>query len=156
MKYSVIISLDGNESQRRDSKNQADPRTFEASYYVSEQEVNRFQYDVQTQRTTKVFLSLHSQNSLSNAFLKSSVALGSGTETVGAPETNEDSGTFDNSACTKNWTAAKSDNTKSMFNTFDETGIFTAVCRHGHVLLVADMIQSGERYVSKWALPGKC
>ena len=27
---------------------------------------------------------------------------------------------------------------------FDETGIFLSLCRHGFVLLVADMVQSGE------------
>lgn len=38
--------------------------------------------------------------------------------------------------------------TERMWGIFDETGIFLALCRHGFVLLVADMVRSGELYVS--------
>lgn len=38
--------------------------------------------------------------------------------------------------------------TARMWGIFDETGIFLALCRHGFVLVVADMIQSGELSVS--------
>lgn len=31
-----------------------------------------------------------------------------------------------------------------MWSIFDESGIFLALCRHGFVLLVADMVRSGE------------
>lgn len=34
--------------------------------------------------------------------------------------------------------------TSKMWGIFDETGVFLALCRHGFVLLVADMIKSGE------------
>jgi hypothetical protein len=34
--------------------------------------------------------------------------------------------------------------TSRMWGVFDETGIFLALCRHGFVLLVADMVRSGE------------
>jgi hypothetical protein len=34
--------------------------------------------------------------------------------------------------------------TARMWGIFNETGIFLALCRHGFVLVVADMIQSGE------------
>lgn len=34
--------------------------------------------------------------------------------------------------------------TAKMWGIFDETGVFLALCRHGFVLLVADMIKSGE------------
>lgn len=46
--------------------------------------------------------------------------------------------------CTSNWKAAQSDNRKHQLDTFDETGIFPAICRHGAILAVADMVQSGE------------
>ncbi|KAJ7023549.1 hypothetical protein C8F04DRAFT_1271239 [Mycena alexandri] len=36
------------------------------------------------------------------------------------------------------------DVTSKMWGIFDETGIFLALCRHGFVLLLADMIRSGE------------
>jgi hypothetical protein len=34
-----------------------------------------------------------------------------------------------------------------MFSLFAVAGIFLAVCRHGHVLVICDMIRSGELYV---------
>ncbi|KAI6036172.1 hypothetical protein BKA83DRAFT_4459676 [Pisolithus microcarpus] len=35
--------------------------------------------------------------------------------------------------------------TKKTWGVYDETGIFMAVCHHGTCLLIADMVQSGER-----------
>lgn len=50
-------------------------------------------------------------------------------------------------ACVKNWKAAASDEKKSMWEIFDESGIFAAACRHGLIMVVVDMICSGELYV---------
>ena len=36
---------------------------------------------------------------------------------------------------------------KKMFALFVVAGIFLAVCRHGHVLVICDMIHCGELYV---------
>jgi hypothetical protein len=36
------------------------------------------------------------------------------------------------------------DITKRMWGVFEETGIFLALCRHGFVLVIADMVHSGE------------
>lgn len=49
--------------------------------------------------------------------------------------------------CTENWTAAQPDSVKRSWDVFDETGIFVSICRHGFVLAVADMRQTGEQYV---------
>jgi len=46
--------------------------------------------------------------------------------------------------------------TAKMWGIFDETGIFLALCRHGFVLVVADMIRSGELYVMFPASPYTC
>jgi len=35
--------------------------------------------------------------------------------------------------------------TQKMWNVFDESGVFIAVCQHGFYLLIADMVQSGEQ-----------
>jgi Kyakuja-Dileera-Zisupton transposase len=40
--------------------------------------------------------------------------------------------------------------TARMWGIFDETGIFLALCRHGFILVVADMVRSGELYVLLW------
>jgi hypothetical protein len=41
----------------------------------------------------------------------------------------------------------KDEITSRMWGIFNETGVFTAFCRHGFVLVIADMVRSGEQYV---------
>ncbi|KAJ7826212.1 hypothetical protein B0H14DRAFT_2368292, partial [Mycena olivaceomarginata] len=52
-------------------------------------------------------------------------------------------GTADN-PCADRWKNMIDDMTSKMWGIFDETGIFLALCRHGFVLVIADMIRSGE------------
>ncbi|KAJ7600188.1 hypothetical protein C8J56DRAFT_767981 [Mycena floridula] len=42
------------------------------------------------------------------------------------------------------WHNSQESNTRAMWQIYDETGIFLSVCRHGFVLLIADMVNSGE------------
>ncbi|KAG6818274.1 hypothetical protein H0H93_006352 [Arthromyces matolae] len=46
--------------------------------------------------------------------------------------------------CEGRWKNMANELTARMWGIFDETGIFLALCRHGFVLVVADMVQSGE------------
>ncbi|KAJ7058287.1 hypothetical protein C8F01DRAFT_1220566 [Mycena amicta] len=46
--------------------------------------------------------------------------------------------------CAGRWHNMAEDVTTKMWAVFDETGIFLSLCRHGFVLLIIDMIQSGE------------
>ncbi len=48
------------------------------------------------------------------------------------------------SACADRWRAAGPEVRKRMFSLFAVSGIFIAICRHGHVLVLCDMIKSGE------------
>ena len=50
--------------------------------------------------------------------------------------------------CVERWRNAGPEARKKMFALFAVAGIFLAVCRHGHVLAICDMIRSGELYVS--------
>jgi hypothetical protein len=43
--------------------------------------------------------------------------------------------------------------TARMWRIFDETSVFLALCHHGFVLVVADMVWSGELYVLLWTSP---
>ncbi|KAJ7044323.1 hypothetical protein C8F04DRAFT_1027413 [Mycena alexandri] len=45
---------------------------------------------------------------------------------------------------TERWQNMKEDATARAYGMYDETGIFPALCRHGFVLVVVDMIKSGE------------
>ncbi|KAG6895281.1 hypothetical protein C0992_002165 [Termitomyces sp. T32_za158] len=49
-----------------------------------------------------------------------------------------------NAPCTKNWKAAAAESNKKMWAIFDESGVFASACRHGFILWIIDMIQSGE------------
>ncbi|KAL0571876.1 hypothetical protein V5O48_010096 [Marasmius crinis-equi] len=46
--------------------------------------------------------------------------------------------------CVERWKAAAPEGQKRMFSFFAITGIFIAVCRHGHLYVVCDMRKSGE------------
>jgi len=46
--------------------------------------------------------------------------------------------------CTDRWKNAGPDGQKRMFSMFLITGIFVCLCRHGLLLLMCDMIESGE------------
>jgi hypothetical protein len=50
----------------------------------------------------------------------------------------------DDNPCAERWRNMKTKFTAKMWGIFDETGIFLALCRHGFVLVLADMVRSGE------------
>ncbi|KAF8217596.1 hypothetical protein K438DRAFT_1900906 [Mycena galopus ATCC 62051] len=52
--------------------------------------------------------------------------------------------------CADQWKNMVEDVTAKMWGIFDETGIFLCLCRHGFVLVICDMIKSGE--LSKYPL----
>jgi hypothetical protein len=49
--------------------------------------------------------------------------------------------------CVERWKAAGPEARKKMFALFAVAGIFLTVCRHGHVIIMCDMIRSGELLV---------
>ncbi|KAJ7343266.1 hypothetical protein DFH08DRAFT_1009750 [Mycena albidolilacea] len=53
-------------------------------------------------------------------------------------------GKEEDNPCADRWKNMINDVTSKMWGIFDETGIFLALCRHGFVLVIADMIRSGE------------
>ncbi|KAF8128329.1 hypothetical protein K438DRAFT_2000344 [Mycena galopus ATCC 62051] len=52
--------------------------------------------------------------------------------------------TEEDNPCADRWKNIINDVTSKMWGIFDEMGIFLALCRHGFVLVIADMIKSGE------------
>ncbi|KAJ7175613.1 hypothetical protein C8R46DRAFT_1030650 [Mycena filopes] len=46
--------------------------------------------------------------------------------------------------CVERWKAAGPEARKKMFSLFAIAGIFLTVCRHGHIVIMCDMIRSGE------------
>ncbi|KAF8179785.1 hypothetical protein K438DRAFT_1977146 [Mycena galopus ATCC 62051] len=56
------------------------------------------------------------------------------------PGTEEDEG----AGCDKRWQNMKEDVTARAWGMYDETGIFPALCRHGFMLVMVEMVKSGE------------
>ncbi|KAF8166470.1 hypothetical protein K438DRAFT_2025151 [Mycena galopus ATCC 62051] len=52
--------------------------------------------------------------------------------------------TEENNPCADHWKNMINDMMSKMWGIFDKTGIFLVLCRHGFVLVIADMIKSGE------------
>jgi Kyakuja-Dileera-Zisupton transposase len=53
----------------------------------------------------------------------------------------------DENPCEDRWTNMTNELVARMWGIFDETGVFLALCRHGFILVILDMVQSGELYV---------
>ncbi|KAJ3717531.1 hypothetical protein C8R42DRAFT_587087, partial [Lentinula raphanica] len=50
----------------------------------------------------------------------------------------------ESSPCEERWKNLSEATTAKMWGVFEETGIFLSLCRHGFILLIADMVRSGE------------
>jgi hypothetical protein len=46
--------------------------------------------------------------------------------------------------CSERWQNMKEDVTSRAYRMYDETGFFPCLCQHGFVLIVVDMVKSGE------------
>lgn len=55
-----------------------------------------------------------------------------------------DKGVDEANPCESRWHNMNSEATAKSWGIFDETGVFVALCRHGFILAVADMVRSGE------------
>ncbi|KAI0055028.1 hypothetical protein BV25DRAFT_1873233 [Artomyces pyxidatus] len=127
---SIIGAMDGGQSLKRIRLRvglQADPRSFNSSYYITEEDVDRFKYDVKA-RATKKKKKQEDDGAWSSNVNEATAADG------------DDEGT----TCTDRWKAAMSDSHKRMWAIYRETGIFISACWHGMIWWICDMIESGE------------
>ena len=46
--------------------------------------------------------------------------------------------------CVDQWKAMATESVKKMWGVFDGMGIFVCLCHHGSLLIMCDMVQSGE------------
>jgi hypothetical protein len=134
--FEMLVTMDGNDSLKRilrrkpapesgeegdvplvgESRELADSREVEGGYYLSREKVDRWAKDVVEELLPESILNEQ----------------GSGGEEE------------DPNPCATQWANMKNDLTARMWGIFDEMGVFLALCRHGFVLVVADMVQSGE------------
>ncbi|EIW86142.1 hypothetical protein CONPUDRAFT_46498, partial [Coniophora puteana RWD-64-598 SS2] len=120
LKFSLLYTMDGNDSLKRAFKRTTNPDVhgYSASDLPTKLKIRSDRY-----------INREEVNGWANATLDQAL-----TDQVNM---------IDN-PCAGRWKNMKEDITKKMWSVFDETGIFLAVCRHGFSLLVVDMIKSGE------------
>lgn len=53
--------------------------------------------------------------------------------------------------CVERWRNAGPESRKKMFALFAITGVFVCICRHGHPLVICDMVRSGELCVNSFS-----
>ncbi|KAF8874791.1 hypothetical protein BD779DRAFT_1421837, partial [Infundibulicybe gibba] len=131
LKYSFLAAMDGNNSLKlvdstfRAGSVRPDDRVSGSPRWITPEEVDLFKDEA-----TK-------------------------TNGVGHPDTDADGIAWLNvsehdelaqclNTCVERWRAASPEARKKMHALFAVAGIFLAVCRHGHVLAICDMIRSGE------------
>ncbi|KZT12096.1 uncharacterized protein LAESUDRAFT_641586 [Laetiporus sulphureus 93-53] len=128
LEWRRIFAMDGNNSLKRiaevSNRARGDMRSFATSdYFLSRDFVDRYANEVKSRPRSKKVDTRSGQ--------------------PGDPTDGED-GNVTTAPCATNWKAAASEDHKHMWAIFDEAGIFVAACRHGLMLWVTDMVQSGE------------
>ncbi|KAG9098692.1 hypothetical protein FS749_003179 [Ceratobasidium sp. UAMH 11750] len=126
----MLICGDGNtllKQYLRPGEN--DPRRFTSTYMLEPEEVDKYKLDKPSRRRAG--------------------PTGKQPEVEKSDDAQEDD-LAPPSACAPCWKNAQNEDGKSSFDALDETGIFVVLCRHGRVLVAADMIKTGER--SKYPL----
>ncbi|KAJ6568722.1 hypothetical protein B0H19DRAFT_1065531 [Mycena capillaripes] len=163
LKYSYLACYDGNNSLKLvDATFQAgtprsDDRKSTSFRWLSAEQVDRFQDEVKTSHK-----SVTTMHSAMEPAAESSKASSDGISGQVPPsEITEDEdvawlnvnelhgGDVEElvksiNTCVDRWRAAAPEARKKMFALFAISGIFLSVCRHGHVLVMCDMIRSGE------------
>ncbi|KAJ7033780.1 hypothetical protein C8F04DRAFT_1183753 [Mycena alexandri] len=110
-----VVDADGNVGPGA-SKERLDSRVAAGDYYLSREEVDKW--------------SKEGLEDLMRDFV---------------PGFEEDESAGDEGAgCSERWQNMKEDATARAYGMYDETGIFPALCRHGFVLVIVDMVKSGE------------
>ncbi|KAI6130600.1 hypothetical protein EV401DRAFT_2066179 [Pisolithus croceorrhizus] len=127
--FDWLVSIDGNNSLKRwdpaayGTVPRADHRTARSSYWLSNEEVDKFKYEVKAKQERRTDLD---------------------TEIYDDDWWVESSDVTREFNCIDRWRNARPDVQKKSFDVFKESGIFIATCCHRFVLLACDMIKSGE------------
>ncbi|KAI0653660.1 hypothetical protein C8Q70DRAFT_927314 [Cubamyces menziesii] len=134
MARSILPSMDGNSSLKlvndtfQHGTTHPDGRTCHSDLFLAEDHVNRFKHKV---------AAVQKINAYPRPMLNVTSAADVGD--VDIADMVDSSG-----VCAERWHNAGPVACKKMFALFAATGIFTCLCRHGQVLTMCDMVQSGK------------
>ncbi|KAH9853435.1 hypothetical protein C2E23DRAFT_698062, partial [Lenzites betulinus] len=138
----LLATMDGNSSLKlvddsfRSGERRVDLRTTRTDLYLTNEEVDIFKDEV---RKRKKPADGDEFDSNDDGEREEAEWINEDTVTNHVDEPSE--GT---SLCAERWRNAGPEARKKMFTLFQITGIFATLCRHGQVLVLCDMIRSGE------------
>ncbi|KAI1781971.1 hypothetical protein LXA43DRAFT_907171 [Ganoderma leucocontextum] len=124
LKYSLLVSVDGNQSLKlvdskfRNGVSRLDSRRVPGNLFIPEEIVDLYKDEVSNAKRV-----------LDHVIENGDVA---------------DSSSEAMSICEERWRNAGPEARKKMFALFAVSGVFVCLCRHGQVLIMCDMIRSGE------------
>ncbi|RDX44104.1 hypothetical protein OH76DRAFT_1458094 [Lentinus brumalis] len=126
LQHSLLVTMDGNQSLKlvdsafRAGTPLADPRRARTDFWIPPEVVDQFKDEV-------------------------GKAKGAGDATLEDVATDESLSPEEAaSVCVERWRIAGPEARKKMFALFAVSGVFVCLCRHGHILVMCDMIRSGE------------
>lgn len=132
LKFSMLYTINGNDSLKRilhcEPAPEAPPDATEPTLGASSE-------------------SLDSRNTASNCYLTQHEVNRWSKDALG-----DDIDIKDDNPCAEWWRNMKTEVMARMWGIFEETGLFLSLCHHGFVLLLADMVHSGERCASLHSL----
>ncbi|TFK79198.1 hypothetical protein K466DRAFT_505958 [Polyporus arcularius HHB13444] len=131
LKPGLLASMDGNSSLKlvddafRSGQTRPDERTWRTDLFITAEEVDQFKDEV------------HNAQKEVDGEDEEREVISEDTLPIEEPAESK-------SVCAERWRNAGPEARKKMFALFATTGIFACLCRHGQVLVLCDMICSGE------------
>lgn len=127
LKFSILYTVDGNDSLKRIVRREAVPKSEKQGG------VPVIGASSESRDTREVGKGIYLTREEVDVWAKEAIL-------KALPTFNDD----DKNPCAERWKNMKEELTARMWGIFEETGLFLALCRHGFVLMLADMVRSGE------------
>ncbi|KAF8226692.1 hypothetical protein L208DRAFT_1300645 [Tricholoma matsutake] len=144
MKFSMLVAMDGNnllklvDSTFHSGSSHTDDHTSTSNQWLTPEDIDRFKDEVVNSRPSTA------PKSPSDVF-PPNLNSDAGDDDIAWLNIAEDDKTQKIiNICVERWRSAGPEARKKMFALFAVAGIFVAICRHGHLLVICDMIHSRE------------
>ncbi|KAG8713748.1 hypothetical protein FRC11_011155, partial [Ceratobasidium sp. 423] len=145
MKYSMLVTCDGNDSLKRlANASVVDRRTLDQDYFLHSDYVDEFANEVSGKQKGKESTSGGKPTDDTSDIEQVTIPSCYFAMTFAHCFSPRVSNTNAVSSCEERWKNARADSNDKKVVIFDETGVFAVSCRHGFVLFLEDMRRSGE------------
>lgn len=148
LEHRVLATMDGNnslklvdESYRRGIE-RIDNRTGRSRKWLSPAYVDQFKDEVASHNTRGA--TVEEEVGEDDEWLDEEMGVQDGRFTTQSEEVDNPMPGALPTPCIKRWKNAGPEGQKKMFSMFFITGVFVLLCRHGFLMLICDMIRSGE------------